>query len=593
MNWLARTFALTMALLLCSLSAIVRAQTAEGAGSPADKAEQAEKERLDSHWKAWCEPAFEKSRHGVSGHILLTGPPSGYYFKVGKAITSVLADGRRSVDPELLEIKAVSTDQTSCNLLGLETGHAQFALVQSDVAHDAWFGHPPIRTVPATDISLVAPLYVEAVHIVVRPHLNLAQLSDLRGRRVWLGIENSLTVLTARRVLDAAGLTTEQIDALNGCPRGNRCPEDSIGRWSTAQALKSLENLNLDAMFQVGAVPFDNLRDQIVPSETDGQLLDLERNKKPCAAIQQARVNDPGLRDHELHLFSLDLNLVDRLVRDGSYIEQLIPSDAYCQENTALTVGVRALLLTNRPASDRLVHQLAAAILANQYAIERNLREQMEVEQKNHGDAITGVPSRLALLRVPSPETLLVRYHPTIKNNGDYFHPWMNFLKRTAPAIAAGLLILFLVLYRWRRVLGPWVVRHGEWPAGLAGLGILWVSIALVVKHYEGNVNEDFSSVSAAMITTLKCVLRLADGPVTRDSLYWWSLSKYAAGAIFVGALVPMFRQSVLPRVSAALKNWLLGLGQQQAAPPAPQAVEKNAAPATDPATPPHPAPSH
>jgi TRAP transporter TAXI family solute receptor len=530
-------------------------------------------EALKKIWDEDCKAAFDKAKLGTGLH-LLTGPGSGYYFKVGKAIASVLADGRGGLDPQLQNIEAISTAQTKCNLLGLETGQADFALVQSDVAHDAWYGHPPVRLTPSEEITLVAPLYVEAVHIVVRPHLNLAQLSDLRGRRVWLGIENSLTVLSARRILDAAGLTGDQIDALNGCPRANRCPENSIGHMTTAEALKALERLNLDAMFQVGAVPFDSLRDSIVPTDPDGQVLDDERNKKPCVAIQRARVNEAKLQDHELHLFNLDLNLVDRLVHDGSYIEQLIPADAYCQESATLTVGVRALLLTNHKASDAIVHQLAAAIIGNQRAIEKNLREQVEKEQKTHGDAITGVPAKLSLLRVPTPDSLSVRYHPTVRNGKDYFDPWMDFLKRGAPIIVVVLLILCLVLYRWRRMLGPAVVGHGEWPAGIIALGLLWIAISLVVKHFEGNVNEDFSTLRSAMITTFKCVLRLGNAPVTRDSLYWWSLSKYAGGAIFFGMLLPSVRQSWLPRLSAALKRWLIGIGHKTAPIPAPPASE-------------------
>jgi TRAP transporter TAXI family solute receptor len=545
------------------------------------------REALDALWNDDCRAAFERARPGPGLH-LLTGPSTGYYFKVGKAITSVLADGRSGLDPQLFNIETVSTAQTKCNLLALETSHADFALVQSDIAHDAWYGHPPIRATPTQEITLVAPLYVEAVHIVVRPHLNLARLSDLRGRKVWLGAENSLTVFTARRILDAAGLTSEQIEALNGCPRGRPCPENSIGHKTTEEALKALENLDLDAMFQVGAVPFDSLRDKIVPTDMDGQLLDAQRTKKPCVAIRQARLDDPTLLDHELHLFNLDLDLVDRLVHDGSYIEQLIPADAYCQESATLTVGVRALLLTNRKPSDRIVHELAAAIIGNQQAIEKNIREQMEKEQKAHGDAITGLPAKLSLLRVPTPDSLRVRYHATVRNGKDYFDPWMDFLKRGAPEIAVALLILFLVLYRWRRVIGPAVVGHGEVPAGVIALGLLWILISLVVKHFEGNVNEDFSTFRAAMISTVMCVLRLGNAPVTRDSQYWWSISKYAAGMIFFGMLLPTIRQSLLPRLTAALKKWLLGMGQKPAPVPAPANPE-----AHDHAATPHPAPTN
>jgi hypothetical protein len=136
------------------------------------------------------------------------------------------------------------------------------------------------------------------------------------------------------------------------------------------------------------------------------------------------------------------------------------------------------------------------------------------------------------------------------------------------------LLILSLVLYRCRNMLGPAVVGHGEWPAGIIALGLLWIAISLAVKHFEGNVNEDFSTLRNALITRIKCVLLLGNAPGTRDSLYGWSLLKYASGAIFFGMLVPSVRQSWLLRLSAALKRWLIGMGQKKAPFPAPTASE-------------------
>src|SRR5262249_17905986 len=146
---------------------------------------------------------------------LLSGASYGYYFKVGESISAALGRG-----PNPLQVEVIPTRQTRCNLYGLQTGCTDLALVQSDIAHDAWYGHPPISSSPLGHIALVGQLYVETVHILVRPHLNLGRLADLRGRRVWLGSKDSFTVYSARRILDAAGLTTGEINALESqsCP---------------------------------------------------------------------------------------------------------------------------------------------------------------------------------------------------------------------------------------------------------------------------------------------------------------------------------------------------------------------------------------
>jgi len=590
---------LSAILLLSPLGPIARAQSEKNQQEITAELKKADQAVFERDWKEQCSSAFERAKPAPGLH-LLTGPTTGYYYMVGLAISSVIADRTSRLDGKPLEIQSISTEQTKCNLLGLETKKTEFALVQSDIAHDAWFGHPPIRSTQAQDLTLVAPLYVEAVHIVIRPHLNLAHLSDLHGRRVWLGIENSLTVLSARRILDAAGLTTHDIDALDGCPRtALRCPPESIGHISSEEALARLRSLDLDAIFQVGAVPFDSLRDKIVPSDTSGQLLDSERHKKPCDAVRAARLRDPSLIDSELHLFNLDVDLVQRLVADGSYIEQLIPADAYCQDNATLTVGVRALLLTNLPDSDPAVRQLAAAINGNQQLLETNLRRQVIVEQQAHGDPITGLPYKLSLLRVPAPGPLVVRYHPEITEEKIYFNPWKKFATRELPVLAAGLLVLCLLLYTSRRMVGPWFARRGELAIGLPLLATLWVATSWLLNHLEGSLNEDFSSLPSAMLSTLENLVGFGSGPITQSGQQWWSRCRWLALGIFGTMLLPSIQRGLV-QLWAILKAWLLGMGHAPVHAPVHASASADAPAAGSPAPgpagtslPSHPAPSH
>ena len=594
-------FAVAMVLLLFPHFAAARPQYHQ---SPTDLADEQQKAREEAR-KAWaeqCGAAFEAAHPG-RGLYFLTGPETGYYWKVGKAITTVVAENTSHNDGPPLEIEPIVTGQTTCNLLGLEAGKVAFALVQSDIAHDAWFGHPPVRRAPAQDITLVSPLFVEAVHIVTRPHLNLAQLSDLRGRRVWLGTENSLTVLTASRILEAAGLTSRDIAALDGRTDQKTCPKPAICQWSSAEALKALRRLDLDAVFQVGSVPFDSLHDAILPTDSDGQLLDAERNKKPCDAVRKARLNEPTLLDSELHLFNLDVNLVERLVADGSYIEQLIPPYGYCQQSATLTVGVRALLLTNLGGSDPVVTRLASVLNLHQREIETNLRQQMEVLQKSHGDPITGNPSRLSLLRVPTPPLLAVRYHPTIPGGKIYFNPAKELAENLAAA-AGGLAIAFLALYRFRRFVGPWLARRGGLAAGLAAPVLLWVATSVMLKNLEGSVNEDFNTLFKSLLSTFEELLTyltfgtfgtLGNAPVTQTgqtALNW-------SGRIFVAAcgllLVPAFLRSWWPKSWAIAKNWLMCLGHPRVPSPSPASFASAAATPTadSPGAPDHGVPFH
>lgn len=577
---------ITALLLLFPVCATARAQYHESPKQLAAEQAKADQDALTA-WNNQCKTAFDSVKP-IKHPNLLTGPDTGYYHMVGVAISNVVAQKTSHDDGTPLEIQAIGINQTSCNLLGLETKNADFALVQSDIAHDAWYGHPPVRSAPTQEITLVAPLYVEAVHIVVRPHLNLAHLSDLRGRHVYLGRKGSLTVLSAKRILDAAGLTHAQVDELD---KHEVKPDTSIKACKNSHpsaisdldpdcALVELERFDLDAVFQVGPVPFDGVHDEIVPSDTKGQLLAAQlRQKKPCDAVRKARSNDPSLVDSELHLFNLDVDLVERLVADGSYIEQLIPPDAYCQDKAALTVGVRALLLTNRDISDPIVRRLASAINLYLRDIETNLREQVVMEQQAHGDAITGLPSRLSLLRIATPDALLVRYHPTITAGNIYFNYWKERAKRYVP-ICGILIFSVFAAVRWQRRLGPWVARRGGFALGLAAPIILLIVASLWLMHIEGNVNEDFNGLLAAMLSTLEGLIPFipfGNGPVTQKGQELLTPFRWFFIPVCSIILFPTIRRGAA-KVWGFVKSWLLRLGSTPTSTPTP-------APAPDPSS--------
>src|SRR5262249_50333617 len=160
--------------------------------------------------------------------------------------------------------------------------------------------------------------------------------------------KDSFTVFTTRRVLDAAGLLRKEIDALE-----DRCADPAatemdapckrIKDMSSEEALRGLGNLELDAVFQVGVLPFEPVRDKLIPLHKQKKVEEKkveekkgEENEDPCSALRRARVQDINFEDSEIRLFNLDVDLVERLVADGSYIEQWIPADVYCQRGRTL-----------------------------------------------------------------------------------------------------------------------------------------------------------------------------------------------------------------------------------------------------------------
>jgi len=81
------------------------------------------------------------------------------------------------------------------------------------------------------------------------------------------------------------------------------------------------------------------------------------------------------------------------------------------------------------------------------------------------------------------------------------------------------------------------VVGHGEWPAGIIALSLLWIAISLVMKHSEGNFNEHFSTLRNALFTMTQCVLCPGNAPVPLEACPWFDFH-WDAGALRAPVLV-------------------------------------------------------
>src|SRR5216684_753719 len=306
-----------------------------------------------------------------SDKILLTGPEQGYYYKLGRAIAEVASD-------EGLHICAKTTTRNLNNILKLEAGdQGDFAIAQSDVAHDVWHGYPRAVAERAANVRIVMPLYLEAVHILLRPHLNISRVEDLKGRKVGLFLAGSGTEYTAKRVLEAAGLQPEG--------RWKNVQAISTSRAKFCDSVQQLLSKDLDALFRVTVVRSVDIQDA---------LKDPGQDVSDCAGSS------------EIKLLPLDFELVERLVRDGSYSELLILKNDYeNQDQSTLTVGVQALLLAGKNAQGSGVKTLARILRSRPRDVENALAEIVNEEHSGH-DHPTGNLPKLSLLNIPVSATL-------------------------------------------------------------------------------------------------------------------------------------------------------------------------------------------
>src|SRR5690348_10175167 len=129
--------------------------------------------------------------------ILGTATPGGGFPVYGAAV----ADTVHETDPTLM-IEQRNTKGSTENVPLLEAGRLDIALVQGEVAHEAFNG---IGRSPA-NLRILAAMYSTPGMFVVRADSPHRRVEDLKGKPVIFGARGSGLVILAKYVLDGLGL---------------------------------------------------------------------------------------------------------------------------------------------------------------------------------------------------------------------------------------------------------------------------------------------------------------------------------------------------------------------------------------------------
>jgi uncharacterized protein len=449
---------------------------------------------------------------------LLTGSEKGYYYKFGMAIRQVAA---RTGEMNLC---VQTTDRNLDNVAELEAGNVDFAIGQSDVAHDAWYGHPPKFHHRAAGVQIVMPLYLEAVHILLRPHLNISRLEDLKGKNVGVGLASSGTEYTAKHILAAVDLQAEG--------SGKNFDAVTTSDPVFCHSVQKLMDGSLDALFRVTVVPSMDIRDVVKLAPNT-----LGRAGTGCDAAWEVR------------LLPLDHEFAERLVRDGSYIETLIPKTAYRQNESTLTVGVQALLLSGKSASNDNAKKLASIVRFKHAEIEEALSEIIAAERPGH--ATENLPT-LSLLDVPLP-ALMPFVHPSAERY--VYHWWRSSWKSELTILAALVLIVGGMVWK-RNGLGRAMERQSNLTFAIAGTLLIWLVGACVLYHF-GGVDEHFNSFPRSLVSTF---LYLASCPgyalLNQDADSFAQMMKWISLVLLGGFASPLLKEG-LDTLLEKVSQWL------------------------------------
>ena len=151
---------------------------------------------------------------------IATGGTSGTYFPIGGLIANAISNppGSRpceeggSCGVEGLIASALSSNGSVANVNAIGAGTLESGFSQSDVATWAQTGTGIFEDRDAVDnLRAIANLYPESIHLVASADASIESVADLAGKRVSMDEPGSGTLVDARIILEAYGLSEDDI----------------------------------------------------------------------------------------------------------------------------------------------------------------------------------------------------------------------------------------------------------------------------------------------------------------------------------------------------------------------------------------------
>lgn len=196
-----------------------------------------------------------------------TGGTAGTYYPVGGMIANAVSQ------PGKIVVTAQASNGSVANVNGIAGGSMESGFSQADVATWAQKGTGMYEGKPnVPGLRLIANLYPESVHVVVRKGAGVKSVADLKGKRVALDEPGSGTLVNARAILAAYGLKESDIKPEYIKPN---------------QAGDKLKDGSLDAFFFTGGAPAGAIA-ELASSGTGIDILPIEG-----AAAEALRKSSP------------------------------------------------------------------------------------------------------------------------------------------------------------------------------------------------------------------------------------------------------------------------------------------------------------
>ncbi|MCF6409933.1 TAXI family TRAP transporter solute-binding subunit [Pseudalkalibacillus salsuginis] len=239
-----------------------------------------------------------------------TGGTSGVYYPIGGALKPIFEESDL-----VSNVTVESTGASVANIQNIQDGLNQMSIIMSDVGYDAMNGEGQFEG-NKVEITAMAGMYQNVVQVVALKGSNIETIKDLKGKKVGVGQVGSGVEQSAKKVLEAAGITYDDLS--------------KVTHTGYADSVQEMKNGSLDAAFFTSGVPNSNITD----------------------LMQQTDVNFVEIKE------DLATKLMDKYPFYKEYTIEAGNEAAYGLDKEVKTVGIQNMIIVPPDLSEDLVYDL-------------------------------------------------------------------------------------------------------------------------------------------------------------------------------------------------------------------------------------------
>ena len=272
---------------------------------------------------------------------IATGGTAGTYYPLGGALAKVFND---NIDGVIAN--AQSTGASTENVGLISEGEAEIAFIQNDITYYAYTGTEIFEGKDKVEnMRGISMIYPELIQILATKESNITSVDDLRGKKVAVGAPGSGTEANARQVLEAHGITY-----------------DDLGKadyLSFNEAADQLRNKQIDAAFITAGIP-------------------------TSAITEVAETSD-------IVMVPIEEGMIEKLIDEYPYYIQVdIPGGTYkSQEHNNPTVAVMAMLVVPEDLDEELAYNMTKAMFEHKQEIADSHNRGNDIQLET---ALAGMP---------------------------------------------------------------------------------------------------------------------------------------------------------------------------------------------------------